>query len=599
MSKAKKSFLMVIILVALILAGQSVGLLAQSAEKGIPTLRPTNPATALISAISDQELAVTLTLPDTVAAPNRYMQLPLFISGVDNFDIISALIEIQFDSSRLSPLEVSSEGTLTTNWPPPVVHSTGSSWLMALAGPQPLASDGVLVYLRFRVKLDVAENDSCTLTFSQAILNEGNPLAATHDGAIHIRGLQLAGAVIYQGTAVPVPKTRLQLFGQVPSSFVTNENGNYNFMQLPVGDMTLRPTKLGEQGKCISPFDAALVLQYAVGINQLSPYQLIAADVSGDSTVTSFDASLIMRYAVKLEKKFPVMADSLDFWDFIPKKFPVDNSNWYSHPDSLRYAPLASDQFGQDFIGIVAGDVSQNWAPAATPAPGLRKAALLTTARIGEIETDHSELVRVPIELVDAVDVIAVEIDLQYPLSNVRPIAVRTTDWSTGFLLNYAYDGGRMKIGMAAATPLSGSGRLVEIEFSSQSAIPEFRDGLQIIEVAANDQPLRITAVAERNNPTAMPEMLQLWPNYPNPFNQETVFQFSVPQHQTAVVSLVIYNIRGQQVRMLQNGKMVAGKHQMRWDGKGDNGQLLPSGDYFCVLRAGSERSMQKVVLLR
>jgi hypothetical protein len=599
MRKEKKSFLMLIVLAALILAGQAFGLLAQGATQGLSSPAPSTRETASVSSVAGQELAVVLTLPDTVAAPNRYMQLPLSINGVDNYDIISALIEVQFDSSRLISLDVSSEGTLTANWPPPVVNSTGNGWLIALAGPQPLPSDGVLVYLRFQVRLNVVENDSIALTFSQAILNEGNPAATTRDGSIRIRGLRLAGAVIYQGTAVPVPQTRLQLSGQVSSSFVTDENGNYNFTQLPVGTITLTPLKTGNQGKCISPFDAALVLQYAVGINQLSPYQLIAADVSGDSAVTSYDASLIMRYAVKLEKKFPIMADSLDCWDFIPKNLPVDISNWYSHPDSLLFAPLASDQFGQDFIGIVVGDVSQNWVHPATPAPGLRKGALLITARIGAIEPGGSDRVRLPIELEAAVDVIAIELDLQYPVQGASPLSVRSTDWSEGFLLNYAHEGGRMKIVMAGAVPLSGSGTLVEIEFKNQMNAMEFQNAVQITQATANDEPLSLTAVAEQHNPASSPDVLQLWPNYPNPFNQETMLQFSVPRHQSSAVSLVIYNIRGQRVRTLQNGELAAGKYQMRWDGRGDDGQPLPSGDYFCVLRAGSERSLRKVVLLR
>lgn len=599
MRKEKKFFLMLMVLAALIFAGQAFGLLAQGATQRLSSPGLSTTGTAAVSAAAGQELPVVLTLPDTVAASNRYMQLPLSIEGVNNFDIISALIEVQFDSSRLIPLEVSSEGTLTANWPPPVVNSTGNGWLIALAGPQPLAGDGVLVYLRFRVRLDVAENDSSALTFGQAMLNEGNPAAITRDGSIRIRGLRLAGAVIYQGTAVPIPQTRLQLSGQVFSSFVTDENGNYHFTQLPVGTITLKPLKTGDQGKCISPFDAALVLQYAVGINQLSPYQLIAADVSGDSTVNSYDASLIMRYAVKLEKKFPIMADSLDCWDFIPKNLPVDISNWYSHPDSLLFAPLASDQFGQDFIGIVVGDVSQNWVHPAPAAPGLCKGTLLTTARIGEIEPVGSDRVRLPIELEAAVDVIAIELDLQYPVQGASPLAVRSTDWSKAFLLDYVHEGGRLKIVMAAAVPLSGSGTLVAIEFKNQLTAVEFQNAVQITQATANDEPLSVTAVADQHNPASSPDVLQLWPNYPNPFNQETMLQFSVPRHQKSAVSLMIYNIRGQRVRTLQNGKLAAGKYQLRWDGRGDDGQTLPSGDYLCVLRAGSERSLQKVVLLR
>ncbi len=80
-----------------------------------------------------------------------------------------------------------------------------------------------------------------------------------------------------------------------------------------------------------------------------------------------------------------------------------------------------------------------------------------------------------------------------------------------------------------------------------------------------------------------MPKAIALHQNYPNPFNPETRIQFELPR--AATVSLVIYNLRGEQVRRLVNGSTEAGFHSIRWQGKDDQGRSLPSGVYLYRLQ--------------
>ncbi len=70
-----------------------------------------------------------------------------------------------------------------------------------------------------------------------------------------------------------------------------------------------------------------------------------------------------------------------------------------------------------------------------------------------------------------------------------------------------------------------------------------------------------------------------LYPNYPNPFNPTTIIKFTLPR--AAKVRLEIFNILGQRVRTLVNGKLPAGVRQVLWDGTDDAGQSVASGIYF------------------
>ncbi|MBM3240700.1 T9SS type A sorting domain-containing protein [Candidatus Poribacteria bacterium] len=56
----------------------------------------------------------------------------------------------------------------------------------------------------------------------------------------------------------------------------------------------------------ITAYDASLVLQYIVGLRELSDEDIDAADVTGNGTVTALDAALILQYTVGLITQFPV-----------------------------------------------------------------------------------------------------------------------------------------------------------------------------------------------------------------------------------------------------------------------------------------------------
>jgi len=96
----------------------------------------------------------------------------------------------------------------------------------------------------------------------------------------------------------------------------------------------------------------------------------------------------------------------------------------------------------------------------------------------------------------------------------------------------------------------------------------------------------------EVNRTVSQPATLSLSQNYPNPFNPETVIEFSLPF--ASEVELIVYNIRGQVVNVIQSGFMQAGSHSLIW-----NPQGLPSGVYMYRLTAGEQMSTRKMVLIR
>jgi len=102
-----------------------------------------------------------------------------------------------------------------------------------------------------------------------------------------------------------------------------------------------------------------------------------------------------------------------------------------------------------------------------------------------------------------------------------------------------------------------------------------------------------------QSNPTGfeeisseIPETFALNQNYPNPFNPSTKIRFNVPFE--SQVTLDVFNITGQKVVSLINGKLSAGYHEIIF-----NASDLLSGVYFYQLKAGEFTETKKMMLVK
>jgi hypothetical protein len=93
------------------------------------------------------------------------------------------------------------------------------------------------------------------------------------------------------------------------------------------------------------------------------------------------------------------------------------------------------------------------------------------------------------------------------------------------------------------------------------------------------------------------PTAFILMQNYPNPFNPTTAIQYQLPKG--GMVTLEVYNFIGQRVKRLVNHNQTAGIHQQGWDGRNDDGEMMPTGVYFYRLRSGDFSATRKMLLMQ
>ena len=105
------------------------------------------------------------------------------------------------------------------------------------------------------------------------------------------------------------------------------------------------------------------------------------------------------------------------------------------------------------------------------------------------------------------------------------------------------------------------------------------------------------TLATEDENISLEPSSFSLKQNYPNPFNPSTEISFSLEANSN--IELAIFNVIGQKVRVLENGSRLAGTHTIKWDGRDQLGNAMPTGLYFYTLTDGANSITKKMALMK
>jgi hypothetical protein len=84
---------------------------------------------------------------------------------------------------------------------------------------------------------------------------------------------------------------------------------------------------------------------------------------------------------------------------------------------------------------------------------------------------------------------------------------------------------------------------------------------------------------------------------YPNPFNPSTTISYDLPSDE--LVSIVIYDVIGQEVRRLIDDQKTAGRYSIQWDARDNGGRSVATGVYIAKIEAGTFSQSQKMLLLK
>jgi len=84
---------------------------------------------------------------------------------------------------------------------------------------------------------------------------------------------------------------------------------------------------------------------------------------------------------------------------------------------------------------------------------------------------------------------------------------------------------------------------------------------------------------------------------YPNPFNPNTTLKYELVENE--LVSLKIFDTRGQLIRDYPPASVPPGPHRIAWDGTDSTGRSVASGIYFFHFQAGKYSNVRKAILVK
>ncbi len=409
---------------------------------------------------------IPVSLPTNLTANvGNAVTVPLTVGDLTGKGVLSYDFTITFDPNQLSPqvTPVDQTGTLSSSVILAVNTNVAGQLRVSAASTSALTGAGTLLNLKFNV---VGSSSSCaTLNISAFKFNEGNPCVTTTSGQVCRGSSSISGAVNYAITPQGVTGVTLTAAGTPQLTFTTGHNGIYQFTGLGTGAYTVTPAKTGDINSSIDAFDASLVLRQSAGLITLNASQLLAADASGDGTVSAFDAALIAQFAVGISN-----TSVIGKWIFVPA--------------SRSYPSLLNDQINQNYDAILIGDVSGNWVtaiPAANPGegtiakadvdPGQDAVVGAVTASLPLATGSPDSNLTVPITVTDlsGKGIFSYDIDIAFDPSVLTlqstPVSAAGT-LSPGFqIVTNASIPGHLKVAAFGTSALSGSGTLLNINF--------------------------------------------------------------------------------------------------------------------------------------
>jgi flagellar hook assembly protein FlgD len=296
----------------------------------------------------------------------------------------------------------------------------------------------------------------------------------------------------------------------------------------------------------IQAYDASLVLQHVL-VPFLNAKQQVVADVSGAAGITALDASLILQYVVGLISYFP--AELLSPLPPYTSEAGLAIGNYTAIPGEEFDLPLQMTNVD----GVFAGQITLNYDP----------------------------------EYLDAIEIINQMAEMTL-LSDIDEI------------------NGIIRISFAGIEALESDLTIANIHFKAKENAPSLTIPIEGKFFMANESNLtgNITngsvtingfATGMDNNIAGKDNMLIC---YPNPVTDELTIDYTVEKEGDNVF-IAVYDLFGQMVAEIANGKHAADSYKITWNCNGQNGMKLLNGTYLIRMVSGNKTIVQKIQIVK
>ncbi len=398
----------------------------------------------------------------------------------------------------------------------------------------------------------------------------------------------------------------VEIAGPVLSQRVESAYGGTYFMpNLEMHeDYEIIPYRNNDLLNGISTMDLIMLGEHLLEISTLdSPYQLIAADVNNDGSVSALDMIVLRRAILIIDEEF----QNNTSWRFVDNEFSFpDPANPFSSafPESRFIHDLSTNEMVNDFMAIKIGDLNGNAASSGLQAGDTRsEEALILTVEDQILEA--GELYKLSFSADNFIDLKGFQFTIDYDPLSITPefeseISATLTNFNEQNIGFTQLDNGLLSVSWHDVHPMTLANRaaVFTLSFRAQvntrlSNVLQFNNALLSAESYTADlqtQKLQLEYEGNLVEPDTDTKFALLQ-NQPNPFRQQTVIPFMLPEAGNA--SIQITDI---------NGRLIT-EHEAYYEAGYqefilDKSELNAGGVLFYRLQSGKFEATKKMVLI-
>ena len=446
----------------------------------------------------------------------------------------------------------------------------------------------------YSVKASVNTCQSPVATVNVTVTNISNNVVIS--GNVHTEQMHLMNNV------------KLKIYGSgINDSVTTLNNGIYSFNLLQGNAYTITPSRGNDIPALsgLSTLDLILIQRHILNIQSLnSAYKVIAADVNQSGNISNMDILLIKSLILQMNSNFP----SNEIWKFVNSDYVFSNPQQpFPYENSRSYSSVAN-LTDQNFVAIKLGDVNNSWNP------NTSKSQISTTLNfdLTDQNANAGEIISIPLKISNFNNISGYQFTINWNPTDFEFVGIDNNTLTGNYGTNQITSG---KITALWSTENANGQSLADgsivftlklkvinqananspIEINSSITAAEAYnnnlDQLTIVTTSANISINNTTSISDNQK-----DNYYLVQNSPNPFSENTVITFNLPENQK--VSLVIYNLLGEEVYNFA-GNYNKGTHSLIWDGKNQYNKSLSNGNYLLKMQAGDFITNRKLILIR
>ena len=338
-----------------------------------------------------------------------------------------------------------------------------------------------------------------------------------------------------------VPDVEVKLMGSSMAPNMSDDIGLYKFAEMETGGIyDVKPVRDNKPLEGVSTLDLILMQRHILGISKLtSPYDMIAADINHDERVTASDIVQLRKLILGINSRFP---DNTS-WRMIDKGyiFPDPSDPFVEPVREIYHIDNLASSMRIDWIGVKIGDVNGSYSP------NVQHNALGRSAGFQFVVTDKvltRGLNVIPVTAGQDVSVAGFQAEIE--VGDLKNISLRS-----GVLdlddSHYSFENGVLTVSWhkPAAVKVDQNDVLFEI-IADNHFETRLSDGLSIRESRINAEYYGNDLTAGKLGlriVTPQPEAFELAGNKPNPWENQTSIQFSIPA--AGEVILTVRDITG------------------------------------------------------